>query len=307
MSVNCQSSRLCRPEGRSPRPRHGAPRRPLAGGLVRMAWVAAGLLATGCATSPQAVYGDTGVEPLFSFPVTSNQTPYTTCLSELAALEMGNNFPVFAVGEVADKTGAYEPDGLGREVSQGASEMVISALYRTGKVHLTERWDLRVPLAEMRLVDQNLIRQIEPTDYNIRPSNFTVVGAITELNYNISSGGAGLSVSGVGAAQRTIVINVALDLRIVNSRTFDVPYVVSLQKQIYGMEVDANVFRFFGTQLVGVEAGSIKNEPIQLGVRSVVEMAVYQIMTDFLGLPVTDRCRLVEANFNADYLDKESS
>ena len=127
------------------------------------------------------------------------------------------------------------------------------------------------------------------------------------MNYNIHSGGLGVFAACAGISKRTIVINVALDLRVVNSRTFDVPYVVSLQKQIYGMEVDANLFRFFGTQLVGFDAGSIKNEPIQLGVRSVIEMAVYQIMTDFLGLPKSDRCRLVEANFNSNYLDEESS
>ncbi len=267
----------------------------------------AGILVAGCSTAPKSGSGATGVEPIFSFPVTTNETPYSACLKELRDVNIGNNFPVFSVGEVADKTGVYEPDGLSREVSQGASEMVISAMYKTGKVQLTERWDLRVPLAEMKLVEQNLIRTRSSTDYSIRPSNFVVVGALTELNYNIHSGGLGVFAAGAGISKRTIVINVALDLRVVNSRTFDVPYVVSLQKQIYGMEVDANLFRFFGTQLVGFDAGSIKNEPIQLGVRSVIEMAVYQIMTDFLGLPISDRCRLVEANFNSNYLDEESS
>lgn len=256
----------------------------------------------GCATKPETIYGRDGVEPLYSFPVTSNETPYSSCLKELRQAN-GNNLPTFAVGEVADKTGTFEPDGLSRQLSQGASEMVISALYKTGKVRLTERWDLRVPLAEMKLVDQKLIRDRKPAEYLIKPSDFIILGALTELNFNISSGGVGAFISGFSAAQRTVVINVALDLRVVNTRTFDVPYVVSLQKQIYGMEVDANVFRFFGTQLVGFDGGSIKNEPLQLGVRSVVEMAVYQIMTDYLGLPGSARCQLEQTNFNADYLD----
>jgi curli biogenesis system outer membrane secretion channel CsgG len=63
-----------------------------------------------------------------------------------------------------------------------------------------------------------------------------------------------------------------------------------LQKQIFGYEVEANIFRFFGSRLVEFNAGRIQNEPLQLGVRSVVEMAVYQIMTDYLGLPASQGC-----------------
>lgn len=75
------------------------------------------------------------------------------------------------------------------------------------------------------------------------------------------------------------------------------PYAFSLQKQIVGVEIEASVFRFFGDTLIGFEAGGIKNEPLQLGVRSVAEMAVYQILTDFLRLPSSEECRLVEAKF----------
>src|SRR5262249_28676835 len=143
-----------------------------------------------------------------------------------------------------------------------------------------------------------------PAKGSIRGTDFVVLGALTELNYNIVSEGAKLSVSGIGAGARTVVINVGLDLRVVNSRTFDVAYVSTLQKQIYGQEVEANVFRFFGTQLVDFDAGRIQNEPLQLGVRSVVEMAVYQIMTDFLGLPSEPECALVKTNYMDGYLQK---
>jgi len=126
----------------------------------------------------------------------------------------------------------------------------------------------------------------------MRGSDFIIVGALTELNYNIVSDGAGLFISGIGASGRTVVINVDLDVRVVNSQTFDVAYVSSLQKQIFGYEVEANIFRFFGSRLVEFNAGRIQNEPLQLGVRSVVEMAVYQIMTDYLGLPATQGCAI---------------
>ena len=239
-----------------------------------------------------------GIEPLFSYPVTNNDTPYSQCLSALADIPVERK-PIFSVGEVADKTGQINYEENGNAISQGISEMVISALFKTGKANLVERLDLRIPLAEMKLAEQKRLgRDIE--SFSALPaSDFIVVGALTELNYNITSGGARAFVQGIGGGVRTVVINVALDLRVVDTRNFAVRYVSSLQKQIYGYEVEANVFRFFGSTLVEFDAGSIRNEPLQLGVRSVVEMAVYQIMTDFLGLESSESCRLYETGHMA--------
>lgn len=261
----------------------------------------AALLLAGCQTT--APYDKESVEPLYSFPVTSNETPYSRCLRDLSETP-GNHLPVFAVGEVADKTGQVNFDDNGHAISQGISEMVISALAKSGKANLVERLDLRIPLAEMKLAEQQRLQR-PVSDYTLPGSDFILVGALTELNYNITSGGAQLFVRGMGGGARTVVINVALDLRVVNSKNFSVPYVATLQKQIYGFEVEANVFRFFGSSLIEFDAGMIKNEPLQLGVRSVVEMGVYQIMTDFLGLPESDGCDLVETDHFANYL-KES-
>ncbi len=80
----------------------------------------------------------------------------------------------------------------------------------------------------------------------------------------------------------------------IDAQTLEVVHVVTLQKQIVGREVEANIFRFFGGTLVELDAGKIRNEPLQLGVRSVVEMAVHQIMTDYLGLPPSKGCRLID-------------
>jgi curli production assembly/transport component CsgG/holdfast attachment protein HfaB len=273
------------------------------GRLGAIAAVAGALLLAGCATGP---YPAQGVEPTFSFPVTDNQTPYSTCLGGLRDLA-GNNLPIFAVGEIADKTGQINYDENGHALTQGATEMVISALHKTGKARMVERFDLRIPLAEVRLAEQGrLTRTID--DYGQLPaSDFVLVGALTELNYNIVSEGAQLFIKGIGGGARTVVINVALDLRVIDSRNFAVPYVTSLQKQIYGFEVEANIFRFFGDTLVEFDAGRIQNEPLQLGVRSVVEMAVYQIMTDFLGLPANQGCDLVKTDFMGEHLERFDS
>jgi curli production assembly/transport component CsgG/holdfast attachment protein HfaB len=268
-------------------------------------------LAFALAGCGSGIYPSNGVTPNFSFPVTTNETPYSQCLTGLAKIP-GNNLPTFAVGELADKTGQLSTQsgsGYSTVLSQGVSEMMMSALFKTNKVRMVERFDLRVPLAEMRMTEQGLVTRQGGTTQRgtIRGSDFVIVGALTELNYNIVSEGARLAIGGIGGGARTVVINVALDMRVINSRSFDVSYIAALQKQIYGYEVEANVFRFFGNQLVEFDAGRIQNEPLQLGVRSVVEMGVYQIMTEFLGLPGTQDCALVQVNPYENYLTKKET
>ena len=253
------------------------------------------------ACTAQSVYPQEGVSPTLGLPVTTNDTPYSQCLAALAKLP-GKNLPVFAVGEIADKTGQIDRSNNGAVLTQGITEMMVSAFYKSQRVALVERFDLRIPLAEAKMVQQKLAVKPAQTARPIRASNFVVMGALTELNFNIVSEGARLAISGIGGGGRTVVINVGLDVRVVNSQSFDVSYVTSLQKQIFGYEVEANIFRFFGSRLVEFDAGRIQNEPLQLGVRSVVEMAVYQIMTDFLGLTSSAKCQLERPAYAADAL-----
>src|SRR3546814_18941607 len=88
------------------------------------------------ACSATAVYPEEGVKPEFSFPVTTNETPYSVCLAALSRIP-GNNLPVFSVGEVADTTRQINYDENATALTQGATEMAISALDRkrvvTGK------------------------------------------------------------------------------------------------------------------------------------------------------------------------------
>ena len=67
--------------------------------------------------------------------------------------------------------------------------------------------------------------------------------------------------------------------------------------------IDRRAARVLGRAVVEFDAGRIQNEPLQLGVRSVVEMAVYQIMTDYLGLPGNENCALEQTDFMDDYLN----
>src|SRR3546814_4126169 len=53
------------------------------------------------------------------------------------------------------------------------------------------------------------------SDYNQLPgSDFVVTGALTELNYNIVSGGSQLFVSGIGGGGKMVVINRSEERRV---------------------------------------------------------------------------------------------
>lgn len=261
--------------------------------------VGLGLATLGGCTSAHKTQGF--VKPLLGSPVQTNNTPYTACLRALAQVPTTNR-PVFAIGQITDKTGqrSYSKYNDSSELTQGVSEMVISAFFKTKQVTLTERLDVRVPVAEQQFVETQAI--IAPTrEMSVVPANFVVLGALTELNYNIVSGGARLFIAGIGGGVRKAVVNVGLDLRMVDVRTFKTHYVTSLQKQIVGYEVESGVYRFFGDHLIEFDAGAVKNEPLQLGVRSVVELATYQILTEGLGLPVANHegCRPGESTHQA--------
>jgi len=274
--------------------------------MKRLTALAFGLFVSTSLTSCAGLApGDaTGVVPLVVYPVTSNDTPYSQCLRKLQTVP-ADNLPVFAVGEVADKTGQVQYyDKAGNNLTQGAAEMVMSALYKTGKAHLVERYDLRIPLAEVKLAEQNRLNRSVDQFGKLPSTDFIIVGALTELNYNIVTSGVGLRVAGIGGGARMAVVNVAMDLRVINSKNFAVSYVSTLQKQIYGYEVSADIFRFFDSTFVELQAGHVRNEPLQLGVRSVAEMAVYQIMTDFLRLPRDPSCALVENDHMSSYLEQ---
>ena len=112
----------------------------------------------------------------------------------------------------------------------------------------------------------------------IQVSDYYIAGGISEVNYNIASRGAEASLNNIGAKGRTYTQSVAIDLRIVDTRTLLVVDAISLSKQFSGYEVGANTFRFFGLGLVDINVGSKGQEPLQLGVRAAIEEAAIRLI-----------------------------
>src|SRR5690625_2993893 len=146
----------------------------------------------GCHTAAVVAEGKApAVRPAYSFPVTTNSTPYTRCLQQLAS-HPGSRLPSIAVGEVSDKTGQMDTFTESTVLTQGVSEMVMSALWRSRTARLVERYDLRIPLAELKMIEQGLTRRrVTAMQQAVTAHAYVIIGSLPEPHSNIFRVGVG--------------------------------------------------------------------------------------------------------------------
>lgn len=267
----------------------------------------AGLLSasvlSGCASTGFDPQTGLYAEPVGGAPATANATPLTPALSCLADTAVTRRLvaPRLAVGEIADLTGKLDLE-TGRRVTQGASLFAVTALGRAA-VPLVERADRTVADVERTYAEAQVlsdapsgageapgpVRPVHPGQ--IAGSRFYLVGGITELNYNIESSGGQLGLGAIDPEDpKTVlggsrfVMNVAVDLRLVDSISQEVVAIAAYQKQIVGREIRAGVFDIFGGVAVDLSGGRSALEPLQLGVRALIERGVYDVAADLYGL-----------------------
>ena len=270
---------------------------------------AASLGLTGCAT-PSAGSSGNYATPMGSAPVTANPTPYSSALVCMAGYARNARLvaPRIAIGRIADYTGKAEADGSGRKITQGASLMAMSAFAKAG-MPLVERFDTSVSELELKYANTKLISDApnpapdRAAEYRrilagqVPGSDFYVAGGITELNFNIQSSGVDMTGGGVKATSakgslrgRSMVMNIGLDMRLINTRTLEVVDIISYQKQVVGREVGAGLFDFMGGNVFDISAGAGALEPMQLAVRSLVERAVVEMTANLYGMPGPQAC-----------------
>ena len=277
---------------------------------LRVAGAACALAAllSGCISAsagPRGLYAT----PIGNAPVTANPTPYSAALYCMADYARRYDLPSprIAVGRIADYTGTVSADG-GRQVTGGASLMATTALAKSG-AHIVERYDTSVSELELRYANNKLIGDEVPgtgndTQYRrimagqVAGSDFYIIGGITEVNYNIRSGGFDMAAGQASTdtplstafAGKAYVMNIAIDLRLVQTTTLEVVDVVSYQKQIIGREISAGVFDFLNGNVFDISAGEGGLEPVQLAVRALIERATVEFMANLYGAPGPEVC-----------------
>jgi len=234
-------------------------------------------------------------------PATTNDTAYSAALRCLKT-NATTTPPRVAIGQVSDLTGKRDIE-TGAKVTQGAALFAMTAFNKAG-VPIVERFDrgisdVEIAYARDKVLSDNPEQAGQAAD-NYRPvyagqiagSDYYIVGGITELNYNISSSGIDARGGDVGTAglkaslsTNRFVINVAIDLRLINTRTQEVADITSYQKQIVGREIKAGIFDFLNGNVFDISGGKSALEPIQLAVRTLVERSVYDFASSLQQQP----------------------
>lgn len=251
-------------------------------GKLRPAVVGAALFGlAGCA-------GGTGVEmpvknaPLVQGPpVQDIVTPYDEALMCLNG-RINKNF-TFGVGAVLDQTGKEQltDGGAGRFITQGAGDIIQSALFKAGTT-LVNRRDPRVIVSELQWGLLN--------SSSLLPANFHITGSINSLDF-IPGSGFDVSISGIGPRYRQHRILVGLDLAVTETSTGRIVANVPLQKQVFAEEFGVGVGRFFGDTLVSLDVGGQNREALHFALREMLNLATFELLTQMMPEPQWRDCK----------------
>ena len=235
----------------------------------------------------------------------ANRTPMQSALVCLQASTRATPDIRLGVADFVDGSGASmgESDVNGRYFSQRPDLMLIVALSKTG-VRLVNRTSTAVAEWEMRQAMDRRLGEGKPvvvgqTRFDYRPvrageflgSTFYVNGAITEINWSLSSNVEEAGFLGATAGRRTYRVSIAVDLVVTNSLTTEVVFARSYSKQLVGSETGAGVFRFVEAsimpksrvELFQANIGQKQNEPVQAALRWLVELAGYETVSALTG------------------------
>ncbi|WP_123644032.1 CsgG/HfaB family protein [Histidinibacterium lentulum] len=237
----------------------------------------------GCSTMPPGVFtSPTDNVPLLDGPpIEDVVTPFDEALACL----QGKIQPgiTFAVGQIVDATGkeSYAEGGTGKFVTQGAGEMVQSALFRAG-VTVVNRRDPNIPVVETQWGIRNLEEQM--------PVNFYLSGSINSLDF-IPGGGFSAQINGTGPRFRQNRIMIGLDLTMTDAMTGRIVASVPLQKQIFSREVGASMGRFFGETLVSLDAGGQQREAVHFALRQMLNFATFELLGQVMNAATFAPCK----------------
>lgn len=212
--------------------------------------------------------------------IKSSEANVTVATQLLAALTEPDHDdkPSIAIYNIADRTGQRQESGSS-VVSQGATDMLITALARSRQFKVIDRTNLGNFMNEQQLKAENRFASNGgPEVGQMTGPDYILNGAITEYQVDQKSGGLGISVGGLGGTKEKAVARTAIDLRLVDTTTAEVVWARSLKDEIVGKRVGVQAFSFMGENIVEFETGKGKQEVINLVVRTLLEEAVFEIV-----------------------------
>jgi len=201
----------------------------------------------------------------------------TTATQLLAALPEPEEKAQIAVYNIEDSTGQFKTGGS-TVVTQGAVDMMITALQRSRQFKVLDRTDFGDFMNEQNLQAENRLADGEgPILGEMSGADYVLSGAITEYQVDKETGGLGISIAGIGGSKEVARATTALDVRLTDSTTGEVVWSESLKGEIEGEKVGVQAFSFLGSNIVEFETGRGKQEVINLIVRTLIEEAVFKM------------------------------
>ena len=197
---------------------------------------------------------------------------------------------VLAVYQFGDLTGQQKPNTnfgeMSKAVTQGSVNLLIKALKDAGDgkwFRVVERDSLQSLLQERKLI--RTTRQMTQGE-NAQPlgpmlyAGAYITGGIVGYDSNTVSGGVGARYLGIGGRAEYRHDTVTVVLRLINVVSGEVELAIMAEKTILSVSTGADVFKYLDidTELLEVEVGVAKNEPVTYAVRKVIEASVVELI-----------------------------
>ena len=197
---------------------------------------------------------------------------------------------VLAVYQFGDLTGQQKPNTnfgeMSKAVTQGSVNLLIKALKDAGEgkwFRVVERDRLQSLLQERKLI--RTTRQMTQGDQAqpLGPMLYAgayITGGIVGYDSNTVSGGVGARYLGIGARTEYRHDTVTVMLRLINVVSGEVELAIMAEKTILSISTGADVFKYLDvdTELLEIEAGVAKNEPVTYAVRKVIDASVVELI-----------------------------
>jgi curli production assembly/transport component CsgG len=214
--------------------------------------------------------------------------PRQNLLTTLPELD-GPRIPVAVYGFV-DKTGQKKNNDklalFSTAVTQGAEVFLIKALQDTPNwFTVVERVALDNLIKERQLI-RNQREVYEGKDAKpLKPlliAGLMIEGGIIGYDTNITSGGRGARILGVGVSTQYRVDEIVISMRVISVNTGEVLLNTAVSKTVFSTAHNQGVLRFvdLGTTSVELENGAAINEPTTYAVRIAIEQAVYETIQE---------------------------
>jgi len=152
-----------------------------------------------------------------------------------------------AVFSFEDKSGHRHRWWTGQPVGEGMSDMLVTALVKTGHYQVMERQEMNKIMQEQQLGMSGVVTQQTAAQVGKALGvELAIFGSVTEFGYTESSKGIRLKNKGFGIGGKSSKATVAIDIRFVNTTTGEIVSAENVRKEESkrGLSLDTQDFSF---------------------------------------------------------------